>query len=113
MSAIFKDPDHLKRQTGRSTRMMLEAATAATKGEKVVVLFKDELTAKYWRDRFGRIPGMSIEPMKVHMPELDLGKMRLVGDRATHTLFVDHDILYLENKDLFRAWMKYDLPQPD
>lgn len=105
------DPLYQKDKTGRSTRMMLEAVQAVNDGKKAVVIFKDDHTAQIFRDKFGPIPGLSLEPMKVK-PSMEINwiEMKLEGERADHLLFLDHSIFESTFKHILRAWTKYDLP---
>jgi len=104
-------PIEHNRQTGRTTRMMLAAANHVSAGAKADVLFKDEMSAKRWRDRFGHIPNLTIRGM--HRSELhsidwkDWAETRLINGVET---FVDHDVLFIMHKEIFKAYAQYDLP---
>jgi hypothetical protein len=112
MDDVFalNDPmEHGKRQTGRTTRMMEAAKEACAKGKAVVVVFKDEHHAKIWREQYKDVPGLSVIPMRVTMPELDWKQLKFVkGPYANHETFLDHDVIFVYHKELFRAWAQYD-----
>ena len=104
-------PFEFKRLTGRTTRMMEAAKAMAESGKPVVVVFKDEHNAKFWRDKYDNVPGLSVVPMKVKMPELDWESMKFsAGPYAHHKTFIDHDVIYLWNRHLFDAYCEYDRP---
>lgn len=105
------DPLEYSRQTGRTTRMMKEAAAVAESGKSVVVVFKDEMAAKHWRAKYADVNGLSVIPMKARMPELDWKEQRIIaGPYAFHQTFIDHDVIYLYHKELFKAYHQYDRP---
>jgi hypothetical protein len=108
---LKQDPMEFKRQSGRTTRMMEAAKAVARTGKAVVVVFKDERDAGYWRVKYANVAGMSVIPMKVKMPELDWSQLKIVsGPYANHQTFLDHDTIFAYNKDVLKAWHQYDLP---
>jgi hypothetical protein len=105
------DPFEFKRQTGRTTRMMEAAKAVAESGKPVVVVFRDDHQAKYWREKYSNVAGMSIIHMRMSTPELDWAQMKFVtGPYAYHKTFLDHDVIYCWNKELFKAYVEYDRP---
>lgn len=118
MSAIEKtvegfktDPLEYSRQTGRTTNMMEAAKAVAESGKPVVVIFKDEISAAVWRQKYKDVRGMSVIPMSVRMPEFDWKQLKITdGPYAFHETFVDHDVIFAYHKDLFKAYHKYDRP---
>ena len=99
------------RQTGRTSRMMLAAANHANSGAKTQVVFKDECAAKVWCDRFGHIPNLTIRSMK----RSEVGAINWVEWADLRRLdgidtFVDHDVLFIEHKAIFKAYAEFDLP---
>lgn len=105
------DPIEYNRQTGRTTRMMEAAKGIAIQGAPVVVIFMDERSAGIWRQKYKDVKGMTVIPMSVNMPELDWKKLKITdGPYAYHQTFIDHDVLFVYNKELFKAYCRYDLP---
>lgn len=110
ITQLRNDPLEYKRQSGRTTRMFQRAIrTAATK--PVLVLMKDTHAVDHWKGKIGEVPGLTIEGMKIkRTPEVDWDRLVLVGDRADHQLFIDHDVFESEFRTLFKHWVADDLP---
>lgn len=105
--------DYYKRQTGRTTRMMQEAKATAESGKAVTVMMKDKQSADSWISRGWAVPGMEIAWMNMRENYINWNTMKLTDHRANNVLFIDHDVLYSQFKDVFRTFSKYDLPVND
>lgn len=98
-----------QRQTGRTTRMFEQAVESAKSGKPTVVYMKDVHSVRIWLEKMGDIPGLSIEPMRVRMPDMDWSQLKIVsGPFANHEQFFDHDVIYCQFRHVLLAWMQYD-----
>jgi len=111
VEAFKTHPLEYARLTGRTTNMLNAAKAVAESGRPVVVIFKDMRTVESWQRKFGSIKNMSLIPMKVKMPELDWNQLKITEGIHKHSqTFIDHDVIYLYHKDLFKAYHAYDRP---
>lgn len=111
MEELKTDPLEYNRQTGRTFRMMEMVKAVSVQGQPVVVVFNNEQVAKHYRDKYPHLKGVTMIAMKIHMPELDWASMKFVtGPYAFHKTFIDHDVIYVYHKELFKAYHHYDRP---
>lgn len=108
----LSDSDGIHRQTGRTTRMFVDAIEKAKAGHAVTVLLRDESMVRYWKRVVGPVPGLEIIAAKINMPEFDWQTLKMTDHRANNKLFIDHDTFYHEYKNVIKTWTAYNLEDP-
>lgn len=103
--------EELFRQTGRTRRMLAAAVKAANDGRPVVVVMKDMATVASALEIINKHPGVEV----THYNQLSKGPqvfswstLKGIGEYAGHEVFIDHDVIYFNNRTLFEAATKYD-----
>jgi hypothetical protein len=126
-------PTELKRQTGRTTRMIEDAMRAVVQGWKdnvrvVIVMFdvNNVSTAQIAMKEYLKGTGMTgVEISHVsqrvmfmhmrhsHMEYVNWKDMSMEGPYKRWPLYVDHDAIHMKvGTKLLEAWLKYDLDEP-
>lgn len=105
--------DYYKRQTGRTTRMFEAAKAVAESGKAVTVLMKDQASVDNWLKLGWGVPGLEIINMRAKEDRVDWKNLKMTDHRANNVLFIDHDVLYSQFKEVLREFTRYDLPVND
>lgn len=100
--------DELFRQTGRTGNMYL-AAIEASKKAPVIVVVKDMFMVTHLIEKFGSHADVAIMTYNRSMHNsIDWKTLKVIdGKFDKREAFIDHDVLYFSNKELFRAYEKY------
>lgn len=101
--------EELFRQTGRTETMYKQALSAAEKGD-VVVVVKDMRAVKHLIENFGQHPHLTVITYDPRRGDVDWSQMKMIGPYSKHIAFFDHDVVYYNNKQMFREYEKYNPP---
>lgn len=104
--------EELFRQTGRTTRMVEAAVYRAREGRLVTIVMKDtaavQWVLKYIED-MGKVPRIRVTHYNQNFePIFDWATLKGIGVHSEHEMFIDHDVIYFNNRALFEAMSKYD-----
>lgn len=109
--------EELFRQTGRSIRMLEAAIASARNGKQTLIVVKDETEAeslRFIRDISTQYSLYSVSivgynPLTAETdPIFDWKTLKGVGKFSDYEVFIDHDVIYFNNRHLFEAFSKYD-----
>lgn len=100
--------EELFRQSGRTTRMVQEALRVADTGKNVVIVMKDESMVAHVRNKFVIRANASVISYNHSKGTIDWSKLQATGEHAKSVTFIDHDVIYFNHRELFRAQSRFD-----
>lgn len=103
--------EELFRQTGRTWRMLMDAVKTAKEGHVVLVVMKDMEMVDWAKNNIGKQEGIEVvhyNPISKEPKPFSWETLEGVGKYINHRVFIDHDVIYFNNRKLFEAASKYD-----
>lgn len=104
--------EELFRQSGRTGRMIDDAVETAQKGHAVVIVMKDTMHVDLVKERVKDVTGITVthyNPNSANYPApFSWATLQGIGKFKEHKVFIDHDVIYFNNRHLFEAATKYD-----
>lgn len=104
--------EEIFRQSGRTTRMVNDAIATAKKGSKVVIVMKDLQQVAKVEEIVKGVPNVEVthyNTISKNFPvPFDWNTLKGIGKYEKHKVFIDHEVIYFNNRLLMEAASKYD-----